>query len=156
MSSSAAVNALVSPGSSGYRCQSRRTLNCVLGTLPLSSSWYATWFAVVLQCCFALHGSSQNLRIVDHAFLLLWFMSADSLRVSYALRRSSEMALIGSSPSVMVLSAKGSSSYFSRFSSISSVARVSGLGYRSFYTHEGCSIGRLFVGRSRTGHMIRL
>ena len=36
-----------------------------------------------------------------------------------ALQRSSEMALISSSPSVMVLSAKGSSSYFSRYSSIS-------------------------------------
>ena len=34
---------------------------------------------------------------------------------------SSEMALISSSPSVMVLSAKGSSSYFSRYSLISSM-----------------------------------
>ena len=31
---------------------------------------------------------------------------------------------------------------------------MSGLGHSSFYTHEGCSFGRLFVGRSRTGHYI--
>ena len=41
--------------------------------------------------------------------------------VTNALRRSSEMALISSSPSVMVLSAQGSSSYFSQYSSISSM-----------------------------------
>ena len=121
MSSSAAVNALVNPGSSGYRCRSRRTFGCLFGTLPLSRSWCATWLAVVLQCCFGLHGSSQSLRIVDHAFLLLCVMSVDSIRVCHALRRSSEMALISSSPRVMVLSAKGSSSYFSRYSSISSM-----------------------------------
>ena len=77
--------------------------------MPLGSQW----------CCFGLHGSSQSLRIVDHAFLLLWVMSVDSIRVCHALRRSSEMALISSSPSAMVLSAKGSSSYFSRYSLIS-------------------------------------
>ena len=33
---------------------------------------------------------------------------------------------------------------------------MSGLGHSSFYTHEECSFGRLFVGRSRTGHSIRL
>ena len=33
---------------------------------------------------------------------------------------------------------------------------MSGLGHRSFYTHERCSFGRLFVGRSRTGHSTRL
>ena len=33
---------------------------------------------------------------------------------------------------------------------------MSGLGHHSFNTHEGCSFGRLFVGRSRTGHSIRL
>ena len=118
MSSSAAVNALVNPGSSWHCCRSRR---CLFGTLPLSRSRCATWFAVVLQCCFGLHGSSQSLRIVDHAFLLLWVMSVDSIRVYHALRRSSEMALISSSPSVMVLSAKGLSSYFSRYSLISSM-----------------------------------
>ena len=100
MSSSAAVNALVNPGSSGYRSRSRRTFRCRFGTLPLSRSWCVTWFAVVLQCCFGLHGSSQSLRIVDHAFLLLWVMSVDSIRVCHALRRSSEMALINSSPSL--------------------------------------------------------
>ena len=121
MSSSAAVNALVNPGSSGYRCRLRRTFGCLFGTLPLSRSLCATWFAVVLQCCFSLHGSLQSLRIVDHAFLLLWVMSVDSTRVCPALRRSSEMALISSSPSVMVLSAKGWSSYFSRYSSICSM-----------------------------------
>ena len=110
---------LVNPGMSGYRCRSRRTFGCLFGALPLSRSWCATWFAVVLQCCFGLHGSSQSLRIVDHAFLLLCVMSVDSIRVYHALRRSSEMAFISSSPSVMVLSAKGSSSYFSRYSSIS-------------------------------------
>ena len=52
---------------------------------------------------------------MDHAFLLLCVMSVDSIRVCHALQRSSEMALISSSPSVMVLSAKGSSSYFSRY-----------------------------------------
>ena len=110
MSSSAAVNALVNSGSSGYRCRSRRTFGCLFGTLPLSRSWCAaTWFVVVLQCCFGLHGSSQSLRIVDHAFLLLWVISVYSIRVCHTLRRSSEMALISSSPSVMVLSAKGSS-----------------------------------------------
>ena len=117
MSSSAAVNALVNPGSSGYRCRSRRTFGYLFGALW---SWCA-WFAVVLQCCFGLYGSSQSLRIVDHAFLLLWVMSVDSIRVCCALRRSSEMALISSSPRVMVLSVKGSSSYFSRYSSISSM-----------------------------------
>ena len=121
MSSSAAVNALVNPGSSGYRCRSRRTFGCLFGTLPLSRSWCATWFAVVLQCCFGLHGSSQSLRVVDHAFLLLWVMSVDSIRVCHALRRSSEMALISSSPRVMVISAKGSSSSFSRYYLISSM-----------------------------------
>ena len=34
--------------------------------------------------------------------------------------------------------------------------RVSGLGRSSFYSHEGCYFGRLFLGRSRTGHSIRL
>ena len=76
---------------------------------------------MVLQCCFDLHGSPQSLRIGDHAFLLLWVVSVDSIRVCHALRRSSEMALINSSPSVMVLSVKGSSSYISRYSSISSM-----------------------------------
>ena len=71
MSSSSAVNALVNPGSSGYRCRSRRNFGCLFGALPLSRTWCATWFAVVLQCCLGLHGSSQSLRIVDHAFLLL-------------------------------------------------------------------------------------
>ena len=94
MSSSDAVNALVNPGSFGYRCRSRRTLDWLFGTLALSRSWCANWFAVVLQCYFGLHGSSQSLRIVDHAFLLLWVMSVDSIRVCHALRRSSEMALI--------------------------------------------------------------
>ena len=56
MSSSAAVNALVNPGSSGYRCRSRRNFGFLLGTLPLSRSWCATWFAVVLQCCFGHKG----------------------------------------------------------------------------------------------------
>ena len=121
MSSSAAVNALVNPGSSGYRCRSRRTFGCMFGTLQLCRSWCATWFAVVLQWCFGLHGSSQSLRIVDHAFLLLWVLSVDSIRICHALRRSYVMALISSSPSVMVLSAKGSFSYFSRYSSISSM-----------------------------------
>ena len=83
--------------------------------MPLGSQW------CTLQCCFGLHGSSQSLRIVDHAFLLLWVMSVDSIRVCHALRRSSEIALISSSPSVIVLSAKGSSSYFSRYSLISSM-----------------------------------
>ena len=30
---------------------------------------------------------------------------------------------------------------------------MSGLGHSSFYTHEGCSSRRLFIGRSRTGHI---
>ena len=34
--------------------------------------------------------------------------------------------------------------------------RVSGLEHSSFYTLEECSFGRLFVGRLRTGHSIRL
>ena len=121
MSSSAAVNALVNSGSSGYRCRSRRTFGCLFGTLPLSRNWCATWLAVVLQCCFGLQGSSQRLRIVDHAFLLLWVMSVDSIRVCHALRRSSEMALTSSSPIVTVLSAKGSSSNFSWYSNLSSM-----------------------------------
>ena len=33
---------------------------------------------------------------------------------------------------------------------------MSGLGHSSFYTLEECSFGRLFVGRLRTGHSIRL
>ena len=66
----AAENALVDSGSSGYRCRSMRTFGCLFGTLPLSRSWCATWFAVVLQCCFGLHGSSQSLRIVDPASVL--------------------------------------------------------------------------------------
>ena len=98
MSSSATVNALVNPWSSGHRCRSRRSFGCLFCALPLSRSWCATWFAVVLQCCFGLHASSQSLRIVDHAFLLLWVMFVDSIRVCHALRRSSEMALISSSP----------------------------------------------------------
>ena len=102
-----------------YRCRSRGTFGCLFGTLPLSSSWCATCFAVVLQCFFGLHGSSQSLRIVDHAFPLLWVMYVDSIRVCHALQRSSQMALISSSPSVMVLSAKGSISYLSRYYLIS-------------------------------------
>ena len=58
---------------------------------------------------------------MDHAFLLLWVMYVDSIRLCHALRRPSEMALISSSPSVMVLSAKGSYPYFSRYSLISSM-----------------------------------
>ena len=73
------------------------------------------------QCCFGLHGSSQSFRIVDHAFLLLWVMYVDSIRVCHALRRSAGAALISSSPSGMVLSSKGSSSYFYRYSLISSM-----------------------------------
>ena len=38
MSSSAAVNALVKPGSSRYLCRSRRTFGCLFGNLPLSRS----------------------------------------------------------------------------------------------------------------------
>ena len=54
MSSSAAVNALVNPGSSGYRCRSRRTFSCLFGTLPLSSSCMVrhlvrSGFAVLLR-----------------------------------------------------------------------------------------------------------
>ena len=119
MSNSASVDALVNPGSSGYRCRSRGTFGCLFGTLPLSSSWCATCFAVVLQCCFGLHGSSQSLRIVDHAFPLLWVMYVYSIRVCHALQRSSQMALISSSPSVMVLYGKGSISYLSRYYLIS-------------------------------------
>ena len=33
---------------------------------------------------------------------------------------------------------------------------MSGLGRCCFFTNEGCSFGRLFVGRSRTAHSIRL
>ena len=161
MSSSAAINALVNLESSRYRCRSRRTFSCLFGTLQENMSWCATWFAVVLQCCFGLHESSQSLRVVDHAFLLSWVFffrvvgHVDSIRVCHALRRSSEMALISSSPSVMVLSAKGSSSYFSLYSLISSMDSGVRPG-TSFYTHEECYFGRLFVGRSRTGHSIRL
>ena len=39
MSSSSAVNALMNPGSSGYRCRSKRTFGCLFGALPLSRSW---------------------------------------------------------------------------------------------------------------------
>ena len=38
LSSSAAVNGLVNPGSSGYRCRSRRTFGCPFGTLPLKGN----------------------------------------------------------------------------------------------------------------------
>ena len=86
MSSSAAVKALVNPGSFGYRWRSMRSLACLFSGL----------LAVVGHVCY-------------------------SIRVCHALRRSSEMALISSSPSVTVLSAEGSSSYFSRYSSISLV-----------------------------------
>ena len=60
MSNSAGVNALVNPGSSGYRCRSRRTFGCLFGTLPLSRSWCATWFAVVLQNPIFLHWSFRT------------------------------------------------------------------------------------------------
>ena len=72
---------------------------------------------------------------MDHALLLLWVKSVDSIMVCHALRRSSEMALTSSSPSVMGVSAKGSSSYFSRYSSISSMD--SGVSEHSVY----CTIG---------------
>ena len=42
MSSSAAVNALVNPGSSGYRCRLRRNFGCLFGALPVSRSWCVT------------------------------------------------------------------------------------------------------------------
>ena len=83
-------------------------------------------------------------------------MSVDSIRVCHALRRSSEMAFISSSPIVMVLSAKGSSSISLGILRSVRWTRVSGLGRCCFFTHEGCSFGLLFVGRSRTGHSIRL
>ena len=117
MSSSPAINALVNPGWSGYRYRSRRTFDCLFGALELVCHLVRSGVAVLL----GLHGSSQSLRIVDHAFLVLWATSVYAIRVCHALRRSSEMALISSSPSVMVLSAEGSYSYFSRYSSISSV-----------------------------------
>ena len=69
-------------------------------------------------CCSAASACMGRHRC---AFLLLWVLSVDSIRVCHALRRSSEMALISYSPSVMVISAKGSSSYFSRYSSIRSM-----------------------------------
>ena len=53
------------------------TFGCFFGTRPLSSSCGATWFAVVLYCCFDVHGSLHYLRIVDHGFLLLRVMSVD-------------------------------------------------------------------------------
>ena len=36
ISSSSAVNVLVNPGSSGYRCRLRCTFGCLFGTLPIS------------------------------------------------------------------------------------------------------------------------
>ena len=39
MSSSAAVNALVNPGSSGYCCRLRRTFGCLFGALPFLPEW---------------------------------------------------------------------------------------------------------------------
>ena len=112
---------------------------------------------MVLQCCFGLYGSSQGLCVVDHAFLLLWVMSVDSIRVCHALRRSSQMALISTSSSVIWCYLRRDRLRIS-LGILRSVrwTRVSGLGHSSFYTHEGCSFGRLFVGRSRTGHSIRL
>ena len=123
--------------------------------MPLGSQWCCSAASACMgrpracvswttpSCC---RGSSSS---------VLWVMYVDSIRVCHALRRSSEMALISSSPNVMVLSAKGSSSYFSRYSLISSMDS----GVRPgtfFYTHEECYFGRFFVGRSRTGHSIRL
>ena len=51
--------------------------------MPLGSQW----------CRSAASASMGRLYIVDHAFLLLWVMSVDSIRVCHALRRSSEMVL---------------------------------------------------------------
>ena len=116
--------------------------------MPLGSQWCCS----VALACMRRHKACVSWTTLS----CWWVMSVDSIRVCHALRRSSEMALISSSPSVMVLSAKGSSSYFSRYSSISWMTRVSDLGHSSFYIHEECSFGRLFVGRLRTGHSIRL
>ena len=119
--------------------------------MPLGSQWCCS----AASACTGHHKACLSWSM--YALLLLWVMSVDSIRVCHVLRRSSEMALISSSPSGMVLSAKGSSSYFSRYSLISSMdSGVRPGTYSSFYTHEGCSFGRLFVGRSRTGHSIRL
>ena len=106
MSSSSAVNALVNPGSSGYRCRSRRTFGC-LCDLVRSGVAVLLWLAWVVTKL-AYRGPRLP-AVVSHV--------CHSIRVCHALRCSSEMALIISSPSVMVLSAKGSSSYVSRYSS---------------------------------------
>ena len=61
---------------------------------------------LVRSAASACMGHHRVSIIVDHAFLLLLAMSVGSIRVCHALRRSSEMAVISSSPSVMLLSAK--------------------------------------------------
>ena len=55
-------------------------------------------------------GLLQNVRIFAQVFLLLCVMSVDSMRVCHALRRSSEIVFISSSPASVVSSAKGSDS----------------------------------------------
>ena len=102
--------------------------------VPLGSQW----------CC-----SAALACIGRHKACVSWTTPScccgSCLLVCHALRRSSERTLISSSSSMMVLSAKGSSSYFSRYSSISSMDSGVRPGHSSSYTHEGCSIGRLFV-----------
>ena len=122
----------------------------------------ATRFAVVLQCCFGLHGSRSRTgrrkacvscttpysccgscllirsgSAMFYGLPLRWrssvpprvgwcYLRRDRLRISLDILRSVRCT------------------------------QVSGMGHSSFYTHEECSFGRLFVGRSRTGHSIRL
>ena len=62
---------------------------------------------MVFYCCFDLHGSLHNLLLLDHAFLLLCVISVDSIKVCHDIRRSTEMAFVSSSPSVMMSSANG-------------------------------------------------
>ena len=106
MSSSAAVNALVNPGSSGT-VVGRGVLSVVCSVVfryvgvgvPLGSQW-----------CYSATSACTG----RHRACLSWItpscccVSCLLIRSGSAiLRRSSEMALISSSPSVMVLSGKG-------------------------------------------------
>ena len=64
MSSSAAVNGLVNPGSSGYRCRSRRTFGCLFGT-PI----YPSRFNNKLPC--SPDHPAKNVKNMGAASLLI-------------------------------------------------------------------------------------
>ena len=77
--------------------------------MPLGSQWCCG----AVSACMGRHKACVSWTTPSRRCeSCLLIRSGSAMFVCHALRRSSEMALISSSPCVVVLSAKGSSSYF--------------------------------------------